>query len=645
MYSGVEDADLLDARESAKPPASSHSPLGGALRGLAFASVGAIAAWCLASQSNKHLQADLAAATELSEKVKMSKCKIPEGWCEGTETRKDHLSYEDCDGDGLLDPYCTGGQLMRFGYISSANDCEDNWPNGLCKLEAEPDKKLVSTSKHAAPNEITIIHFNDVYNVGGVLEGDVRSGGMSRAAYTVKKERERNPDRTFVVFAGDALSPSVLSDLFKGEQMIDILNKMQLDAASLGNHEFDFGVDMLQTRLKDSNFPWLNINLGDEKGKLLGNTTKYFMKEVPWGPRWGGDTEKKTIKVCMFGVAYDVRETMFLDGDKVSHKDVFESSEKAAEHLRNEEKCTVVIPMTHQFSKEDCELSKKLDTKVDLILGGHDHSTEFTSVCGHAPFVKAASDLKTQWIMTIWLDDDGSVHHIDGRIISLTETDPFDIDIHDKIVRWEDKAEKELGKVMGCFATDFDSFAKHNRQQETNAGDWFTDAMRGMHKTDVAMWNGGAIRGDKTFDKGDVTRNILTQLHPFGNSVVKLWATGAELKEFIEHSLHCYEKVCGDFVQISGLKYEFDPRKPEGKRLVRLLNEDGSEVEDDKKFTVAVSDYMQHNSNLLDNKLYKMVTLNDKVPVLMALFQAAEKAGDECVKQEVEGRITNLAEA
>merc|ERR1712218_466708 len=118
-------------------------------------------------------------------------------------------------------------------------------------------------------------------------------------------------------------------------------------------------------------------------------------------------------------MGYDVRETMFMDGDRVSHKDVFESSEKAAEHLRDKEKCTVVIPLTHQFSKEDCELSKNLDTKADLILGGHDHSTEFTSVCGHAPFVKAASDLKTQWVMSLFADDDGVIDSVDGRLLAL----------------------------------------------------------------------------------------------------------------------------------------------------------------------------------------------------------------------------------
>jgi len=143
------------------------------------------------------------------------------------------------------------------------------------------------------------------------LEGGVRRGGMSRAMHVIDEERKRNPDRTFAVFAGDLLSPSALSGLFEGAQMVDILNYLQLDAASLGNHEFDFGVDTLKKRIGESKFPWLNINLFDENGNLLPGTKKRLIREIPFTPMWS-DEEKKA-RVCLFGSAYDVRETMLKD--------------------------------------------------------------------------------------------------------------------------------------------------------------------------------------------------------------------------------------------------------------------------------------------------------------------------------------------
>mmetsp|Transcript_64659 Transcript_64659/g.166397 ORF Transcript_64659/g.166397 Transcript_64659/m.166397 type:complete len:645 (+) Transcript_64659:80-2014(+) len=613
---------------------------------------GAILAVCLAALCGSvawHFLAAPEPASSLPQPVislswrreMVGSCEVPKDFCQTNPGREDRMMYRDCDGDGILDPYCEGGELLRFGYISSKSGCKSNWPNGLCTKEAEPGSSQGEFGKMAASNEITIIHFNDVYEVSGQLEGNVRRGGMARAAHFLNQERARNPNRTFAVFAGDAISPSVLSDLFEGKQMIDLLNALKLDAASLGNHEFDFGINVLDQRLKESEFPWLNINLMNNQSELLPGTSKYFIKDVPWAPAWG-KSSKSTVKFCMFGVAYDVRETMFRDKERILYKDVMNASKEAVKHLRETEKCDVVVPLTHQFSAQDCELSRKLGDSVDLILGGHDHSTEFTSVCGHAPYAKAASNLKTQWILTLWLDDDGHVDSVDGRLLSLTDSDPFCSATHQKIVDWEKLGAAEMDKEMGCLAVDLDSLDAHNRGMETNTAVFITDAVRAMHKTDIAMVNGGTMRGDKVYKKGNLTKAILTQMHPFGNAVVKIFATGAELKNYINLMLKCYEDVCGSFVQVSGLRYEFDPSKPAGERLTKLMTEDGEPIDEAKTFTVAITDFMLANSPLKHNKLYDMVTVNDAVPLVQAFFEAAKVAGKDCVNPKVDGRIKKV---
>jgi len=356
-----------------------------------------------------------------------------------------------------------------------------------------------------------------------------------------------------------------------------------------------------------------------------------------WQPQKNG-----TLRVCFFGVAYDVRQTMFKDVDKIKYKDVFEASKEAVDYLKNTKKCKVVLPMTHQFSKEDCELSKKLGKGADLILGGHDHSTEYTSVCGNAPFVKAASDLKTQWVMTLWLDDDGNVNSVDGRLLSLTDADPFDAGIHDKVVEWENKGAEEMGKELGCSKVDLKSKDAEVRSMETNQADFFTDSVRAFHETDVALINGGTMRGNKVYEKGKLTKKTVTEMHPFGNAVVKIYATGKELKNYINHQLDCIENFCGNFVQVSGLRYEMDTRKPKGQRLVKLMTADGKVIDEQKKFTVALSDYMLANSPLKNNKLFNMVTKNDAVPIVQALFAAVKEAGEKCIAPKVDGRIKKL---
>jgi len=643
MFDDDMDVDFVD-----QPAGPSLGQRGarflGLLAGGGFAALGAAVA-LLTVPRNLVRGRSVSGLTSLVEASMEGSCTIPENWCK--DSVADRLTFRDCDGDGILDPYCEGAELLRFGFLGSKDGvCKDNWPNGLCSRANEANSEMASTPEHAAPNEITIIHFNDVYNVAGVLEGDTRSGGMGRAMHRIKKERARNPDRTFVVFAGDALSPSVLSDLFEGAQMVDMLNQMKLDAASLGNHEFDFGVDTLYKRLGESEFPWLNINLEDDQGKLLTNTTQYFIKDIPWAPRWPseGEKAKETVRFCSFGVSYDVRETMFKDVEKIKFREVMSSSKESAAYLRNEKKCDVIVPLTHQFSKEDCEMSKELGKDVDLILGGHDHSTEFTSVCGHAPYAKAASDLKTQWIMTLWLNNEGRVETVDGQLISLTDADPFDDEMHELILGWEEKGEGEMGKNMGCLETPLDARSAVIRNGETNMGVFFTDAVRKMHNVDVALVNGGTMRGDKIYDAGNLTQKTLVEMHPFGNSVAKIRATGKELKNHINLMLKCWERKCGDFVQVSGLKYEFDSTAPSDQRLVKLMTLDGEEVADDATFTVAITDYMLSNSPLKNNKLYNMVTLNDAVPLVLALVQVVQEADREgkCVVMHTDGRIVDV---
>ena len=158
------------------------------------------------------------------------------------------------------------------------------------------------------------------------------------------------------MFAGDALSPSVLGDLFVGAQMVDILRDPE--------------------------------------------------------------EAEPTVRVCFFGVAYDVRETIFKAVGRIGFEDVFASSKEAAGFLKAEKKCNVIVLLTHQFSKEDCQLSKELGTDVDLIFGGHDHTSEFTS------YAKAASDRKTQGSPTVWLSDQGKVESVDAKLLAMTDAAP-----------------------------------------------------------------------------------------------------------------------------------------------------------------------------------------------------------------------------
>ena len=123
---------------------------------------------------------------------------------------------------------------------------------------------------------VTILQINDVYSTVPV-DG---LGGLARVA-TIKKALIAAGRTPLLMMGGDFLSSSVASSVFKGEQMIEGLNAMGLDVTAFGNHEFDFGVDLLLTRMKQSKWQWVNANLVDRQtGRLVGDTPPYIIKEV-----------------------------------------------------------------------------------------------------------------------------------------------------------------------------------------------------------------------------------------------------------------------------------------------------------------------------------------------------------------------------
>src|SRR5215208_6525203 len=132
--------------------------------------------------------------------------------------------------------------------------------------------------KAGATTSITILQLNDVYQISPVDRG--RRGGLARVATLRKNILSQSPHMLFLL-AGDFISPSIASRLFKGKQMIDVLNSAGLDIATLGNHEFDFGADVLRQRMKESRFAYTIANVFEARtGKPFGGASQYIIRDI-----------------------------------------------------------------------------------------------------------------------------------------------------------------------------------------------------------------------------------------------------------------------------------------------------------------------------------------------------------------------------
>ncbi|MGH9426452.1 MAG: metallophosphoesterase, partial [Terriglobia bacterium] len=149
---------------------------------------------------------------------------------------------------------------------------------------------LTGSAQQAAEctTRITLLQVNDVYQFAPVDRGT--RGGLARVM-TLKKQIQKESPHTLFLFAGDTISPSVESITYKGAQMIESWNTAGLDYATLGNHEFDFGPEVLRERMKESRFHWIAANVIDKKtGKPFGGAESFVIRE------FGG------VKIGIFGL-------------------------------------------------------------------------------------------------------------------------------------------------------------------------------------------------------------------------------------------------------------------------------------------------------------------------------------------------------
>src|SRR5574342_421842 len=124
---------------------------------------------------------------------------------------------------------------------------------------------------------LTILQINDVYEITPVERG--KKGGLARVATLRDRIAQESPHVVFVL-SGDFLSPSPMSSMFQGGQMVAALNAIGLDLATFGNHEFDFSADVTQERIQESRFTWVSSNvLEPETGLPFGGAASFVLRE------------------------------------------------------------------------------------------------------------------------------------------------------------------------------------------------------------------------------------------------------------------------------------------------------------------------------------------------------------------------------
>jgi 5'-nucleotidase len=422
---------------------------------------------------------------------------------------------------------------------------------------------------------VTLLQVNDVYQFAPVDQG--AHGGIARVL-TLKKEIQKQSPHTLLLLSGDTISPSVESITYQGAQMIDAWNAAELDYATFGNHEFDFGPDVLRQRMKESNFKWIVANVIDRKtGKPFGDAPPFVIREFDG------------VKIGIFGLTLEETKVTSRPGPDVEFLNPCETARKtvAEIHARG---VKTVIALTHLSMSEDKQVARCAD--VDVIIGGHEH-TLLESAAGGTPIFKMTADGRELGQIDLNISrSTGSVESIDWKVIPVTRQIKEDQRFA-AIYRKYGALLKELSQFAGRTAVELDARSAAGRTQETNIGDFIADAFRTATGADVGLMNGGSIRADEIIRSGPLTKRDVLSILPFKNKVVKLALTGATLRQALEHGVarSAEDAEPGRFPQVSGIRFTFDATRPPGSRIVDLTI-NGRPLDEKKTYTLATTDYV-----------------------------------------------------
>jgi len=433
----------------------------------------------------------------------------------------------------------------------------------------------------AEETQLRIYHVNDVHS--RVEEGSYSGMGYAKIS-TLLDQGRMEMDNVMFLDAGDSFHGQVIANINEGESIAYILNLMDLDALTLGNHDFNFGQDRLNELASLTEFPLLAANLSREDGSGISFKKDYVIKEY------------NGLKVGVFGLA--TPETTYKTHPKNVEGLVFEDPVVAAQEMVDElrDQVDVLVALSHLGISEGSEYTSTAVAEnvsgIDLIVDGHSHNTlPYGKYVNDTMIVQAGEYAKNLGMVDLTVENgevvDMKVSMITKEMAADVEPDPIVNLVVERINRAN---EKITSQVVGRTNVELNGERGQVRTGETNLGNLITDAMKWKLDADAAITNGGGIRA--SIDQGEITQGEVITVLPFGNTAMAIEISGADLKAALEHGVSQYPATEGLFPQVSGIKFTFNGDADPGNRIQEVWV-GGEALNEDESYVVATNDFMK----------------------------------------------------
>ena len=460
---------------------------------------------------------------------------------------------------------------------------------------------------------------------------ETTNNGMPRVYTYIQEVRKENPI-VFLVDAGDAIQGTIMTDDIANKKpdqehpVMAAMNKMGYDSMTLGNHEFNWGIDSMLKILGQAEFPVLGENVLDEEGNCIT------------GEGWT-IVDRGGVRLAIIGVC--TPDVPIWDGKKEGIDDTtFEAANEAVKKAIKEigDQADIILVSAHMgqyaefdeyFGSDSGEKIVEDNPEVDILQVAHMHITVDDKVNG-TPVVGVRNSGREVARVDVTLDPDKNIKNISTEIVDMENYEPSEEirkipivkELHEQTLNFVHGIDEngEKGEPIGITTAAFQPENEirglpEGKLQDTAVIDLILKVELLNSDADVASC--ALFKDTSDLPKGDINYGNIFGLYNFDNILYTLDVTGRELKNYMEWSAECYNQWQPGDINISfdpeypgylydmfaGVDYEIDLSKPKGERIVNVMFK-GKPLQDDQVLKLAVSNY-RYSSTLKAQKLVK----------------------------------------
>lgn len=439
-------------------------------------------------------------------------------------------------------------------------------------------------------------------------------GGIARIAAHVNAIRKLYPEKVLFFGSGDYLiedfNRGTYFKAFGGAAMAYFLNALNINVSTIGNHDFDFGMQDADSTLRACSFPIVATNL--KQSDLTCNMLKKLI------------IDKNGYKIGVLGVMLPLPANIYSfmgEVDKAGNPplqfetDLYSCMQNAVNDLKYIDNVDYVIVLSHIGIDDDQKLAQHVNG-IDLICGGHTHAVTkkgcelvVQKFDHHQTIISHPGDKgRTLGLIKLWPKENNHVA-FECDVIEVDSSLPPDQHIEEKLQFY--KKQLPESPVVVTTTLPIDTTKQAMRKQENGFANFVTDAIRDFFGADIVLINARSISGEDILPPGPVTERDIDKLFSFDNDyLIRLKASGNEIRQALELGAADIKGKSLNLVHPSGLQYTIDPSKP---ALIPNKNEQGMIIGIKKAGSMIVNiDALQKNNKYapLDDDLEYDIIIN-----------------------------------